>query len=132
MNDRQQMQDVFTKVWEHFVTKEQPLAYRIHELFGHAVCAYGSPNVGARCAIGIFDTSGQLTEFTCPVEDIPYQNLPSALYGLDTFFLTSLQGAHDSAASLFVESEEKPKQSDLMKKNLAELADHFDLVVPNE
>lgn len=98
----QQKIDILKKVITHF---EQPEANLAVDTYGQ--CLYGSPaDPMNRCAIGIFDTKGELTNFQSniyAVVNAGYKPFFDAMFGQtlttqDIAFLRSVQEHHDLTA----------------------------------
>lgn len=114
-------QDIFNKVWDHFVVQRQP------QSISGAFCRYRGPD-GARCAIGIFLTDEEAK--TCERYSISqvaasFPSIYSTHFQMeDKDFLTGLQLAHDNAR--------RDCSFDIdIKMRLSKLADAYRLEIPH-
>lgn len=102
-------QEIFNRVWEHFITNGNPRAYNV----GMKKCLYKDHANGAKCAIGIFIPEDKFNPEMNNVGavsslNVDYPKLLNEMFGeLPTRkeeddrmeFLESLQDAHDLSNS---------------------------------
>ncbi len=96
-------QEIFDRVWNHFITEKQPLSFRI-DMFGDRGCMYRDAH-GNRCAIGVLIPDEQ---YDPSIEGPTVQDLltssdcPASLLALreHAALLEFLQRAHDLAAGV--------------------------------
>ncbi len=91
-------QEIFNKVWDHFITQENPRA------FMHYSCCYRRGD-GARCAVGIFIPDALYSEALegCTVEEL-LNKVPELEYlAPNVVLLCALQRAHDVSSDASLE-----------------------------
>jgi hypothetical protein len=112
-------QQVFDKVWDHFITKKNPPSIR-----DDGRCVYRGPD-GSKCAIGIFIPD----EKYFPEMDVNSGHIPLLLDDiiLNVSILYEFRRAHDSSAH-----RPQPSFHEKMKLQLIAIAVKHRLTYPSE
>lgn len=122
-------QEIFTRVWTHFVTEKNPKS-----VTEKGICAYRGPN-GAMCAIGIllqddvYDPilednnwrSLQYLDESAGAKGKAVAKIRNALGYLDNSFLQEMQNAHDGSTSV---------KSNSIEARLRLTASRYNLTIP--
>lgn len=128
-------QEVFDKVWDHFVVKGNPLSYDDSS----GICYYEKYPDGPRCAIGLFvpddvivhlrhGTVGGVSMKSSAQELFTEFSAESMGLGLvDVVFLEDLQAAHDTARG---ETDPLYRECLSIRTNLTCLAGRYALRIP--
>lgn len=121
-------QQIFNKVWDHFIVNENPASVVTRE-DGTLKCQYRGSN-GAKCAVGIFildEEYDKKMEGLCATDLLAESHSRlSQLTSAMGWFLNRLQSAHDDSALVGRHFHR------LMKRDLKELARRYSLKVPRK
>lgn len=111
-------QEIFSKVWEHFIINEEPISHSEDQ------CRYR--HEGNKCAIGLFipdefyHPSLEANDVAFLTEKVPY--MKELFSGVDLQFLKDIQKAHDHDSSGI---------SDIVD-NLEDIAKDYNLSIPED
>jgi hypothetical protein len=122
-------QEIFNKVWEHFITnKSEPSTAKDYPNYGCMFRKDLIPDNKTRCAVGLFIPDDEYTPDMEINVSTTVHKVASDL-AIDSAFLYNLQFAHDSAAAL---SRDNDKFFELIRSELVDFAINQKLVVPND
>jgi hypothetical protein len=128
-------QEMFNKVWQHFVVEENPASVDRESEVGNG-CFYRSPE-GNKCAFGVlipdefyhekmegFTAISLIRGKECENEG---RGMREYFGKVDAIFISDLQEAHDDNANDYIGSN----FTDAIEVDLKKLAEEYNLEVPN-
>jgi len=118
-------QEIFDKVWNHFVVNKGPASFNNES----GMCKYRGDN-GAKCAVGLFipdeDYDPKIENYTANADRVT-SLLPFTVNDSKVSYLLELQRCHDRAVQYLTNTEDFYI---VVERRLRELAELHNLLIP--
>jgi|SRR6478609_4682288 len=108
-------QEIFTKVWDHFIVSKAPLSF-VKSEEAEPRCRYRGPN-GEKCAVGLFidDAAYDETIEGRDVQQLIIDHLAPEVVEENPLLFLDLQAAHDNATKPEVGDDAHAEMADALR-----------------